>query len=310
MEARYLSLTPFILWRHTERPIPWIHQFGREAPLEVEIGFGNGEFLVRKAQMHPERNFVGLDLEWVSVQRALRKIARIEVKNIRVLQVDARIAFERLFLPRSLSFVYSLFPCPWPKKRHVKYRLFSQSFLTLLNSRLVPEGEVQIVTDHQSYMQWLLTQVPGAGFVVDQQRISPRFDTKYERKWQGEGQEYFYELRLHKKEHKIVPLKEDVALEIHWVEHFDPDRFQPVHTQNGLSVEFLTFLYDPKRQIGMQRVVVVEENLLQDFWIEIGQKKGEKHWYIRPARGCGMVPTVGVQRALDLVRDAIQNSSR
>ena len=49
-------------------------------------------------------------------------------------------------------------------------------------------------------------------------------------------------------------------------------------------------------------VVVAEENLTQNFWIEIGQRR--QRWYIRPAKGCGVVPTPGVQRALDLVHEA------
>jgi len=51
-------------------------------------------------------------------------------------------------------------------------------------------------------------------------------------------------------------------------------------------------------------VIVVEENLTQHFWIEIGQRR--ECWYVRAARGCGIVPTVGIQRALDLVHEATQ----
>lgn len=304
MVSRYLSLKPFILWRQAERPIHWSHRFGREAPLEVEIGVGNGEFLIRLAQQHPDRNFVGLDLEWASVQRVLRKIAQSNLNNVRVMQVDARIAFDRLFFPQSLHYVYALFPCPWPKKRHIKHRLFSHTFLQVLNSRLVMGGEVQIVTDHHPYIEWLLEQIPNSGFFCEKKEIPPRFDTKYERKWQEAGQKCFYEIRLRKQDHRDIPVKEDRALDIHRVMRFDAEHFHPTNHKGDITVEFLDFLYDPKRERGMQRVVVAEENLTQDFWIEI-IRQGEERWYIRPARGCGMVPTLGVQQALDLVRDAI-----
>ena len=148
MKARYLSLQPLLLWQHGARPIDWAQQFGRQAPIEVEIGFGNGEFLVREAQVHPELNFVGIEQEWASAQRALRRLAQVKILNVRVLLVDARIALERLFLPQTVQRVYALFPCPWPKERHVKHRLFAQTFLTLLNSRLevVREAIVQLGT--------------------------------------------------------------------------------------------------------------------------------------------------------------------
>jgi tRNA (guanine-N7-)-methyltransferase len=302
MKARYLSLTPFIPWRLAERPIDWQQRFGSSAPLEVEIGFGNGEFLVRRAQKAPEHNFVGLELEWTSVQRGLRKISQAGVANIRLLQVDARIALQRLFRPQSLERVYALFPCPWPKERHIKHRLFSHAFLKLLNSRLAPGGEVQVVTDHQPYAHWVLEQVSSTGFVTQWHPVSPRFSTKYERKWHAQGQEQFYELWLRKGTCIAIPLPEDTTLQIHRVESFDPDRFQPANARGEIAITFKDFLFDAKRLRGMVWVFVTEDDLCQDFWIEIG--RGATRWFIRPARGCAVVPTVGVQRALDLVRDA------
>jgi tRNA (guanine-N7-)-methyltransferase len=304
MKARYLSLAPFILWPHAERPIDWPRRFGRDAPLEVEIGFGNGEFLIHQAHQAPERNFVGIELEWGSVQRGLRRIAQTRVNNVRLLLVDARVALQRLFRPQTLSRARSLFPCPWPKERHSKHRLFSQAFLMLLNSRLVPDGAVHIVTDHAGYTQWLLEQVPDTGFTVHWQAISARFSTKYERKWQAQGQEQFYEISLQKRTSLQRPVYEDFTVQIHCVESFDPERFQPVGARGEVAVEFKDFLYDPKRQRGMVWVFVTEETFRQDFWIEVAYATGR--WYIRPARGCAVVPTMGVQRALDLVRDAVR----
>src|SRR5215470_652303 len=175
MQARYLSLAPLLLWQHVERPVDWAQRFGRQAPLVVEIGFGNGEFLVREAQAHPERNFVGIEQEWASVQRGLRRIAQAQVTNVRVLLVDARIALERLFTPQTVQRVYALFPCPWPKERHVKHRLFARTFLTLLNSRLASEGTVHMVTDHVPYLHWVLAQVSDTGFAAQWMTIAPRF---------------------------------------------------------------------------------------------------------------------------------------
>ena len=64
-------------------------------------------------------------------------------------------------------------------------------------------------------------------------------------------------------------------------------------------------VYDPKRQKVMVRSVIGEDNLLQDFWIEITWR--ESVWHIRPAKGCGIVPTAGIQRALDLVHGAAKS---
>ncbi len=302
MDPRDLSLKHLILWLKTERPIDWRRQFGRETILELEIGFGYGDFLVQLAKKHPERDFVGLELRWASIQKALRNITQAKAHNIRLIQADARVALDRLFLPQSLHRVYALFPDPWPKKRHAKHRLFSHAFLRLLNSRLVGGGEAHIITDYQPYLNWILEQVDGTGFEVNRRSIPPRFGTKYERKWHEGGQREFHELRLLIREHAEIPLKEDIPLMTYHVDHFNPDRFHPLNERGDTVAEFKEFLYDPKRQKGMVMVVVAEENLTQQFWIEIGQERGR--WYIRPSKGCGVVPTTGVQRALDLVRDA------
>lgn len=302
MKARYLSLQPFIPWRQVARPIDWARQFGREAPLEVEIGFGNGSYLVRRARAHPERDFVGIEVEWPSVRRALRRTAQAGVFNVRLIQVDARVALDRLFRPWSLNRLYALFPCPWPKERHVRHRLFSHHFLRRVNSRLGQGGEVRVVTDDEPYLRWVLDQLPGTGFAWRWRTVSPRFGTKYERKWRQKGQESFFQLRLRKRAHVEVPMQKDVAVAPRFVEQFDPKRFRPVDQPGDVTLAFKDFLYSPERQKGLARVVVVEGHLTQHLWIEIA-REGDG-WWVRPSQGSAFVPTEGLQRALDWLRDA------
>jgi tRNA (guanine-N7-)-methyltransferase len=290
------------------RPIAWAQQFARQAPLQVEIGFGNGEFLVRTAQEHPEWNFVGLEPEWASVQRGLRRIARAQVANVRLVLVDARTALERLFGAQSIHRVCALFPCPWPKERHAKHRLLSHELLILLNNRLESTGTVQMVTDQKAYLDWVLTQLPDTGFHAQWESVPPRFSTKYERKWSETGQQEFYDLRLCKVTHMASPQREDVTVQTHRIAHFEPTALQLGHAHGAIAVACKEFLYDPQRRKGLVWVFVTEDGLTQDFWIEIaGSDRG---WVIRPARGCSIVPTLGVQSALDLVRDMAQQTTR
>jgi tRNA (guanine-N7-)-methyltransferase len=99
VRAYYRSLKPLILWREVERPLCWARLFGRVAPVELEIGFGSGDYLVARAQQHPERDFVGIELEWEGVQRALRRIAGAGLTNVRVLLGDARPILWRAIAP-------------------------------------------------------------------------------------------------------------------------------------------------------------------------------------------------------------------
>ena len=305
MKKHYLSLRPLIFWQEIERPVNWTKIFGCDRPLEVEIGFGNGEFLVRRALNYPERNFVGIELMWGSIRRALRRVKKAGVENVRLVQGDTRILFYCLFLPKSLCRVYSLFPMPWPKEKHIKHRVFSQAFLKLVNSRLVENGEVLIVTDYEPFMNWILEQTEGTGFTLDLKSTTPQFNTKYERKWREKGQIEFLELRLFKQEHIEIPLREEIKLKTYRVEYFDPKAFNPINERGDIVVEFKEFIYDPDQLKGMVRVIVVEDDLTQNFWIKI--ESTQRGWYIHIARGCVIFPTVGVQRALDLVYEAINN---
>ncbi|MFN7016441.1 MAG: tRNA (guanosine(46)-N7)-methyltransferase TrmB [Fimbriimonadales bacterium] len=309
MRAYYRSLKPLVLWREAGRPLNWAQVFGRVAPVELEIGIGSGDYLVTRAQQHPERDFVGIELEWEGVQRALRKIAGAGLSNVRVLLGDARPILWRAVPPQSLTRLYSLFPCPWPKKHHHKHRLFNQRQLQLINSKLLDEGEFYLLTDHEEYFQWVLANITDTGFTAFARTTPPQVHTKYERKWLAGGQTRFYELTLRKVQHCAVPLLEDVPMETYRVKRFDPKRFQPadVHDES-VHIAFKETRYDPVRQIAMTRVVVAEDDLTQHFWIEIVREGSE--WRIRPAPGCGVVPTVGVQRALDAVRETCEQAYR
>ena len=306
MKKRYLSLRPYIVWQKKEHPVHWIDVFERKALIDIEIGFGNGEFLVRQALSSPERNFVGLELKWGSIRRGLRQIARAGLSNVRLLQIDSRVALDRLFLPLSIDHVYALFPMPWPKRYHERHRLFSHNFLKLLNNRLLPNGKAQIITDCEPYFTWVLEQLPGTGFNVDTKISSPQFNTKYERKWQGKGQNDFFEISLLKQEHLEIPAKEEVSVKTYCVEHFNPEKFSPTNERGEVVVQFQEFLFDPKRQKGMVRVIVVEDIFTQDFWIAIESR--EAGWHIKVAPGCEVASTIGVQRALDLVYEATGNT--
>ena len=320
MARPYLSLDPLLSPIHLPRPVDWRAEFGRVAPLELEIGSGNGEYLIRLAAARPDCDFVGLEYKWGRVKKTLRKIGLAHAGNARVLYGEAYFALDRLFPPGSLAGVHALFPCPWPGDEAGRHRLFSGPFLRLLNSRLAPGGAAYVVTDDRDYADWVLGELSGTGLEGALRVVGADYGTKFERKWQSGGQEAFFRLDLVKREHVEVALKEDVPMRIHWIDRFDPALLSPEglnravlgraelcsadsspvdHTGNNAICRFKGFLYDPVRRIGMVQTVVVEDRLTQEFWIEL--VPDERGWRIAPARGCHVVMTDGVQRALDLV---------
>jgi tRNA (guanine-N7-)-methyltransferase len=303
----YLSLDPLISLEQTRHPMVWSDWFGRMAEMEVEIGFGLGDFLVRRASQHGERDFIGFETGWPMVRRTLRKIALAQLSNVRVLQADARMGIEWYFPERAIHRVTALFPCPWPKEKHLRHRLFSEGFLSVLNTRMAEQGEVLVVTDDEPYSRWVVTSAAGTGFEASWQGVPPGYMTKYERKWQSLGQERFYEIQLIKRNHLSLSLGEEVPLIFRFVTQLNADVFAPKGCRGDPTVEFKDLLYDARRERGMVRCVVGEDRLLQNFWIEIVREP--ERWCIRPARGCAIIPTRGVQRALDLVHEAAVRTS-
>jgi len=297
----YISLTPLLPWRSESHPIAWERRFSRKAPLELEIGFGNGDALAARAAAERSTDFIGVEVAWESIKRGLRRIARLRLENVALLQADARIVLERLIEPRALARVTCLFPCPWPKERHARHRLFGTEFLRLMNSRMEDGAEARIVTDFDPFRTWLEEQIPGSRFEARYRAIPPTYGTKYERKWSDLGQAVFHEFVLTKKEHVSVPPKRDVTMRIHSLERFDPERFEPADVTGDLTVSFKELLFDGTREKGMVRVFVGEEGLQQEFWVEIVRL--QDRWKIRPAAGCAFVPTAGAQKALDLVQE-------
>lgn len=303
----YLSLHPLLLWRDMKRPIDWAEVFGRQAELAVELGCGNGELLARRAGAEPDRDFVGIDLDWRSVRRALRRLAQAEVDNVRLVASRAPLALHRLFGPNSLGEIYSAFPCPWPLDRHLGRRLFSGDFLRLAANRLALGAELWIVSDEASYLDWIQGQAPGSGLEPAGRGAAPELDTKYERKWRDQGLAGFQRLTMVKRRHVEVVEPQERDMKFHWIEDCRPERLRLTEKIGPpATVSFKDFIYDPESRKGMLRTVAVEDEVKQGFWIEIGRDPdpGRPPWRIRLAPGCGVLPTAGVQHALDLARDA------
>jgi tRNA (guanine-N7-)-methyltransferase len=132
----------------------WLSQaFGRTAPVVLEIGFGNGEHLLARAQAEPDKDFVGVEVHRPGAGRVLNRAAAAGLTNLRVACHDA-VEVLRDWLPeRALAEIVIYFPDPWPKKRHHKRRLVQPDFARLAASRLAPGGLLKLATDWANYAE-------------------------------------------------------------------------------------------------------------------------------------------------------------
>jgi tRNA (guanine-N7-)-methyltransferase len=135
----------------TPRPIAWTEFFGNERPVELDVGCGRGMFLVNAGTSHPERNFLGIELDYKEGRRGAKRLQRRGLENVRVIGGDAR-AFLRCHAPaHSVAAAHVYFPDPWWKRKHKKRRLFNDEFADLLAVVVQPGGLVHAWTDVEEY---------------------------------------------------------------------------------------------------------------------------------------------------------------
>jgi tRNA (guanine-N7-)-methyltransferase len=162
--------------------------FGREAPLEIEIGSGRARFLVAAARTNPAHDFLGLERSLSYYRVCRERVARSGLANTRVLRADGRLFVESLDR-NSVRAFHVYFPDPWPKKKQRKRRLLDAVTLELLASRLETGGTFRIATDHASYGRAIGSLVESVGALerLDWDALAPPPQTNYELKYQAEG---------------------------------------------------------------------------------------------------------------------------
>jgi tRNA (guanine-N7-)-methyltransferase len=175
-----------------------VQLFGRNAPLHVDLGCGDGSFLCEMARQFPKRNFLGIERLSKRVEKVRRKAEKI--KNVRVLRADTLFAARYLLSESSVETFYLLFPDPWPKRRHQFRRIFTRDFLDAIAVTLEEHGILHVETDQLDYFHYI-ERLSRAHL---QFQVVPRPPddsvlpvTKFERKFRERG-EPIYRLTLRK----------------------------------------------------------------------------------------------------------------
>ena len=130
--------------------------FGRQAPLMVEIGFGNGDSLAKMAAANLDHDYIGIEVHKPGVGHLLILLNEQGLTNVRVYCHDAIEILEQKIPDHSLAGLHLFFPDPWHKKKHHKRRIVRPSFVELLNKKLQVGGYFHAATDWQNYAESML----------------------------------------------------------------------------------------------------------------------------------------------------------
>ncbi|QGJ69485.1 tRNA (guanine-N(7)-)-methyltransferase [Planctomycetales bacterium 10988] len=134
---------------------PWQPEvwFGRQAPLEIEVGTGKGLFLRNFSPRQPETNFLGMEIAARYARYAAYRAAKHSMENVRIYSGDALRIFREVIPDACVAGVHVYFPDPWWKARHHKRRVLQRPFLLDILRVLEPGGLFHFWTDVEPYFK-------------------------------------------------------------------------------------------------------------------------------------------------------------
>lgn len=164
------ELWPSLGLPYSGEPLVFADVFNRDAPVVLEIGFGNGETLVEQAAAHTDVDFIGVEVHDPGIGHCLLKAQELGIGNLRLICHDAVEVLRNQVPDGSLARVNLYFPDPWPKKRHHKRRIVQDAFVQLVADKLVQGGTLNVATDWANYAEHIDAVLAG----VDRFRLIER----------------------------------------------------------------------------------------------------------------------------------------
>ena len=122
--------------------------FKNNHPITIELGCGKGEYTVELARIHPEKNFLGIDIKGNRIWRGAKTAHEEKMHNVGFIrtQIDR---IENFFAPGEISEIWITFPDPKPKKGNARKRLTSKEMNAIYREILQPGGSIHLKTDSE-----------------------------------------------------------------------------------------------------------------------------------------------------------------
>ena len=143
----------------------WNGYFVNDNPITLELGCGKGDYTIALARIHPDRNYIGVDIKGARMWRGAKTSNEEQMHNVAFLRTRIEL-IEQFFAPEEVSEVWITFPDPQPKKE--MKRLTSERFLSSYKHFLRPGAPIHLKTDSQELHDYTLNEViPAGGYRVE-----------------------------------------------------------------------------------------------------------------------------------------------
>lgn len=147
--------------------------WGRDAPLIVEIGSGQGHAIIHAASSRPEDDFLAVEVFTAGLARTMLNAERAAIDNLRLVEANAPEVLEHLLPPASVDELWVFFPDPWHKNKHNKRRLLTPEFASIAAQAVRDGGVLRLATDWEQYARQMREVLDAA----------PEFDRSFEGPW-------------------------------------------------------------------------------------------------------------------------------
>ena len=143
----------------------WQTLFNNNNPIYLEIGMGKGKFILENAKNNPNINYIGIEKNGSVLSYAIKKIEEYKLNNLKLICFDAN-KIDEIF-PKDIDLLYLNFSDPWPKNRHEKRRLTSNSFLEKYDKIFKKDKLIEMKTDNQGLFEYSVISLVNNGYKIE-----------------------------------------------------------------------------------------------------------------------------------------------
>lgn len=184
--SKYIVLNPY------DYKGKWNSLFKNNNPINIEIGMGKGNFIIKMAKKYKDINFIGIEMFDSVIVRSVQKLENEDIPNLKLIRLDANY-IENIF-DKEINTIYLNFSDPWPKKRHEKRRLTSDVFLKKYDNIFKGKKEIIQKTDNINLFSYSLSSLSLYGYKFDYVTLDLLSEndldnvlTEYESKFNSKG---------------------------------------------------------------------------------------------------------------------------
>lgn len=195
---KIINKSTYLVNNPTKYQNKWHDYFSNKNPIHLELGMGRGDFIINMAKKYPNINFIGLELSDSQMVKAVDRLAKENLPNLKLINADAH-EIDRIF-GKEIDTIYLTFSEPWPKRQDEKKRFTHENYLRLYDKIFKKDKHIILKTDNKGLFAYSLETLSQYWYSFDRVSLDLHHDenpifnimTDFERQYYKEGRPIYY----------------------------------------------------------------------------------------------------------------------